>query len=68
MRMVKDANGVWLAEQRLDVLSIDFSSLAQAKARSLALEKGVSVNFEVADVHKWNYPEAAFDAVVENLH
>ena len=58
-------NGVWLAEQGLDVLSIDFSSLAQAKARSLALEKGVSVNFELADVHKWNYPEAAFDAVVE---
>ena len=58
-------NGVWLAEQGLDVLSIDFSSLAQAKARSLAFEKGVSVNFELADVHKWNYPEAAFDAVVE---
>jgi hypothetical protein len=49
-------NGVWLAEQGLDVLSIDFSSLAQAKARSLAFEKGVSVNFELADVHKWNYP------------
>ena len=58
-------NGVWLAEQGLDVLSIDFSSLAQAKARSLAFEKGVSVNFELADVHKWNYPDAAFDAVVE---
>ena len=39
--------------------------MAQAKARSLALEKGVSVNFELADVYKWNYPEAAFDAVVE---
>ena len=58
-------NGVWLAEQGLDVLSIDFSPLAQAKARALAVEKGVSVNFELADVHKWNYPEAAFDAVVE---
>jgi SAM-dependent methyltransferase len=58
-------NAVWLAEQGLDVLSIDFSPLAQAKARALAVEKGVSVNFELADAHKWNYPEAAFDAVVE---
>jgi SAM-dependent methyltransferase len=58
-------NGVWLAEQGLDVLSIDFSPLAQAKARALAVESAVSVNFELADVHKWNYPEANFDVVVE---
>ena len=55
----------WLAEQGLDVLSIDFSPLAQAKARALAIEMGVSVNFEIADVHRWNYPEAEFDVVVE---
>ena len=29
-------NGVWLAEQGLDVLTIDFSSAALAKARALA--------------------------------
>jgi ubiquinone/menaquinone biosynthesis C-methylase UbiE len=58
-------NGVWLAEQGLDVLSIDFSPLAQAKARALAIEMRVSVNFEIADVHRWNYPEAEFDVVVE---
>ena len=29
-------NGVWLAEQGLDVLSIDFSPSAQKKARALA--------------------------------
>jgi len=29
-------NGVWLAEQGLDVLSIDFSPSAQQKARALA--------------------------------
>ena len=33
-------NGVWLAEQGLDVLSIDFSSLAQARARMLRLKCG----------------------------
>jgi Methyltransferase domain len=58
-------NGVWLAEQGLDVLSIDLSPLAQAKARALAVERGVSVNFELADVHRWNYPKAEFDVVIE---
>jgi len=57
-------NGVWLAEQGLDVLSIDFSLSAQAKARALAIERGVAVTFKQADVHAWNYPEA-FDVVVE---
>jgi SAM-dependent methyltransferase len=58
-------NGVWLAEQGLEVSSIDFSPLAQAKARALAVERGVSVSFQLADVHRWNYPEAEFDVVIE---
>jgi cyclopropane fatty-acyl-phospholipid synthase-like methyltransferase len=58
-------NGVWLAEQGLDVLSIDFSPSAQQKAEALAKERGVKTAFERADVHTWRYPEAAFDVVVE---
>jgi ubiquinone/menaquinone biosynthesis C-methylase UbiE len=58
-------NGVWLAEQRLDVTAIDFSPTAQKKARALAAERNVSVNFVQTDVHAWTYPEAAFDVVVE---
>lgn len=58
-------NGVWLAEQGLDVLSLDFSPLAQDKARALAKARGVAMTIEQADVHVWNYPEAAFDVVVE---
>jgi SAM-dependent methyltransferase len=58
-------NGVWLAEQELDVLSIDFSPAAQRKARALAAERGVNVAFELVDVHIWKYPRAAFDVVVE---
>ena len=58
-------NGVWLAEQGLDVLSIDFSPSAQHKAQALANERGVSLSFERTDVHSWHYPEAAFDVVVE---
>src|SRR5262249_43191595 len=58
-------NGVWLAEQGLDVVSIDFSPSAQRKAKALAAERHVKVAFELVDVHNWNYSEAAFDVVVE---
>ena len=50
-------NGVWLAAQGLDVLSIDFSPLAQTKARALAVERRVRVDFELADVHRLNIPK-----------
>src|SRR5436305_13395168 len=39
-------NGVWLAEQGLDVLSIDFSVNALTKARRLAASRGVSLRTE----------------------
>jgi SAM-dependent methyltransferase len=56
-------NGVFLAEQGLDVLSVDFSPLAQAKARALAKERGVTIRCEQADLTNWRWPEAAFDVV-----
>lgn len=56
-------NGVWLAEQGLDVLSLDFSPAAQAKARALAEQRGVPLRIERADVTAWTWPEAAFDVV-----
>jgi len=58
-------NGVWLAEQGLDVLSIDFSPNAQRKAGALARQRGVKIDIVEADVHAWSYPEAQFDVVVE---
>jgi SAM-dependent methyltransferase len=58
-------NGVWLAEQGLDVLSLDFSEAAQAKAAVLAKERGVTIKLVHADVHAWDYPAEAFDVVVE---
>lgn len=56
-------NGVFLAEQGLDVLSVDFSPLAQAKVRKLAAERGVTLKVEQADIINWTWPEAAFDVV-----
>ena len=61
-------NGVWLAQQGLEVLSVDFSSAAQAKARALAKARNVSLKFELADVIDWNWPEKAFDAVAVDFH
>ena len=58
-------NGVWLAEQGLDVLSLDFSEAAQAKAAVQAKERGVQIKLVHADVHAWSYPADAFDVVVE---
>ena len=58
-------NGVWLAEQGLDVVSIDFSEAAQAKAAALAKERGVAIKLVHTDVHAWDYPPDAFDLVVE---
>jgi SAM-dependent methyltransferase len=58
-------NGVWLAEQGLDVVSLDFSEAAQLKAAALAKERGVPITLLRGSVHTWDYPEAAFDVVVE---
>lgn len=56
-------NGVWLAEQGLDVLAIDFSEAGLAKARALAAERGVSLRTELADVTTWQWPREAFDVI-----
>ncbi len=56
-------NGVWLAEQGLDVLSIDAAASAQDKARRLAEARGVSLRLELADLSAWAFPPAAFGVV-----
>lgn len=56
-------NGVFLAEQGLDVLSIDFSPHAQEKAKKLAAERGVRLRVEQADLTTWPWPQAAYDVI-----
>jgi SAM-dependent methyltransferase len=56
-------NGVWLARQGLAVTSVDFSPVALAKARRLADEAGVTLDFIEADLAAWDWPKAAFDVV-----
>jgi cyclopropane fatty-acyl-phospholipid synthase-like methyltransferase len=57
-------NGVWLAEQGLDVHTIDLSTNGIAKARALAAERDVTMRIEQGDITTWDWPEAAYDVVV----
>jgi SAM-dependent methyltransferase len=57
-------NGVFLASLGLDVLAIDFSPVALAKARELAAGRGVTLRTEQTDVLAWRWPMAAFDVIV----
>lgn len=57
-------NGVWLAEQGLDVTAVEGSPVAIAKARRLAAARGVSVDFVEADLTTWAWPSERFDLVV----
>lgn len=57
-------NGVWLAQQGLDVLSVDGSEVGLRKARELAKSRGVSIGTELANLTTWKWPENEFDIVV----
>ena len=57
-------NGVWLVQQGLTVLSVDSSAMAASKAATLAQQKGVKLDFKVADMLNWTWGENRFDLVV----
>src|SRR5690606_4384095 len=48
-------NGVWLAGQGLEVLSVDASGTGLEKARKLAAERGVRIVTELADLGEWDW-------------
>ena len=56
-------NGVWLASLGLEVLSVDFSPVALAKARKLATETGAALQTECVDLSAWTWPAQRFDIV-----
>jgi len=56
-------NGVWLAEQGAQVLAIDVSPVALEKARKLAEERRVILEFEQADVLNWDWPAETYNLV-----
>ena len=56
-------NGVWLAQQGLEVHSIDFSPSAQAKAQQLARSRNVRLSTDLVDVTQWSWPADAYDVI-----
>lgn len=57
-------NSVWLAEQGLRVTAMDGAPNAVDKARRLAAERGVQVDFNVADITTWDWEARPYDAVL----
>jgi SAM-dependent methyltransferase len=57
-------NSVWLAKQDFKVQAFDISEVGVAKARLLASEAGVSVDYTVADCEQYDWAEQSHDGVV----
>jgi len=56
-------NSVWLACQGLQVDAFDIAEAGVAKARGLAADAGVTVDFAVCDGDAVVWPEAVYDGV-----
>jgi SAM-dependent methyltransferase len=56
-------NSVWLARQGFVVDAFDIAEAGVAKARRLAQQQGVAVNYEVADCDGYGWPQASCDGV-----
>jgi SAM-dependent methyltransferase len=56
-------NGVWLAEQGLDVTSFDPSPYGTEKARRLAVARGVTIDARQAGVETWDWQPGVYDVV-----
>lgn len=57
-------NSVWLAQQGAQVHAVEVSPVALDKARLLARRRGMTVQYEQADLLNWHWPEAEYDLVV----
>ena len=56
-------NSVWLARQGLVVTAFDFSEAAIAKARALAKEAGVVIDYRLSDATRWDWRADRYDVV-----
>lgn len=57
-------NSVFLAERGLSVTAMDASEVGIEKARRLATDRGVSIDFQLADINTWDWDTASYDVVV----
>jgi SAM-dependent methyltransferase len=57
-------NAIWLAGRGWDVVGVDFSEVAIAKARARAERDGIAVDFAVADLLEYEPEPGAYDLVL----
>jgi cyclopropane fatty-acyl-phospholipid synthase-like methyltransferase len=57
-------NGVWLAQQGLDVTSVDYAQAGIIRAKALATQFNVPLQALCQDLTEWQWPQSEFDAVV----
>jgi SAM-dependent methyltransferase len=57
-------NSVWLAGHGVRVTAFDLSPVGVEKARRLARESGVEVDYSIADINAWDWDAARYDLVV----
>lgn len=57
-------NAIWLAEHGWRVTAVDFSPVATERGQQLATQRGVEVDWVVADLLDYQPEESAFDAVL----
>ncbi len=57
-------NSVWMAQRGLQVDAFDISPIGVAKARKLAADAGVDVNYQISSVEDWPWKVGEYDAVV----
>jgi 2-polyprenyl-3-methyl-5-hydroxy-6-metoxy-1,4-benzoquinol methylase len=56
-------NSVWLARQGLAVAAFDLSPVGVEKARRLARDAGVAVDYRIADVNDWDWDARTYGLV-----
>ena len=56
-------NAVWLANQGWDVTAVDFSRVALDRGRVLAKDRGVRVEWKLADLLEWSPGTGRYDLV-----
>ena len=56
-------NAVYAAKLGWQIDALDSSSAARDKAMRLAEQNKVSINYQIADIHSYNFPANTYDAV-----
>jgi SAM-dependent methyltransferase len=57
-------NSIWLAQQGYQVDAFDIAAVGVEKARKLASNASVNVNFHVASAEEWSWQSEQYDVVV----